>query len=156
MTATIDDEAEDGTDGLYSTDALAQVLSVPAARVCTWIAAGLIRPTYRNGTDCYFNFREISRAKTLSELADTGLTVPSIQRSIEQLRSSLPDDQDPLQRLVELNARGRLLLRIGDGELAEVGGQLNFDFYESAEPIPLHSGAVPREQSDWHERGVRC
>ena len=93
MTATIDDEAEDGTDGLYSTDALAQVLSVPAARVCTWIAAGLIRPTYRNGTDCYFNFREISRAKTLSELADTGLTVPSIQRSIEQLRSSLPETQ---------------------------------------------------------------
>src|SRR5256885_10525621 len=112
MMLAADEETSPATAGLYSTEALAQVLDIPAARVCMWIAAGLITPTYRQGGDCRFNFREISRAKTLAELANTGLSVPRIVRSVEQLRQCLPSDEDPLARLAEIRAKGRLLVRL--------------------------------------------
>jgi tetratricopeptide (TPR) repeat protein len=153
---TVVSEEDPATAGLYSTEDLASVLDVPAARVCTWIASGLVHPAYRRGADCYFNFKEITRAKTLAGLTDTGLSLSSITRSVERLRETLPAEEDPLTRLAEIRTRGRLLVRVAEDELAEVGGQLNFDFYEHAEPIPLHPGTLPREQSEWHERGVRC
>src|SRR5439155_14256733 len=96
-TLTADDETTEANDGLYSMASLAQILDVPAERVCTWITAGLLRPNRRDEGGCYFNFREVSRAKTLADLTATGLSVPSISHSIEQLRKVLPAEQDPLQ-----------------------------------------------------------
>jgi tetratricopeptide (TPR) repeat protein len=84
------------------------------------------------------------------------MSLPRIESSVAQLRECLPDGEDPLMRLAQIRAKGRVLVRVAEDQLAEVGGQLNFDFFEGAEPIPLHAGAVPHQQAEWHERGVRC
>jgi tetratricopeptide (TPR) repeat protein len=150
MRLAVDDHP---TERMYPQNALAEALAVDPRQVADWIASGLLTPTHRDGDECYFDFPQIARARTLVELSDAGVTVARIRRSIDQLRRLLPPDQDPLQHLTGVSARGRLLVRMGDGELAEVSGQLNFDFLNEAEPIPLPG--QPRDKSEWHASGVR-
>jgi tetratricopeptide (TPR) repeat protein len=126
------------------------------------VKAGLLRPAAVHDGVWHFDFRQASAAKTLCDLARSGVTLPRLRRSLEQLRTWLPEADDPLQQL-SLIEGGRLLVRFGEGELAQVDGQLHFDFEHPSAPAPgednagpsrmrLHAG--PSTAGQWYAQAV--
>jgi tetratricopeptide (TPR) repeat protein len=107
----------------------------------------------------HFDFRQVSAAKTLCDLARSGVSLGRLRRSLEQLRAWLPEAEVPLQQ-VSLLENGQLLLRLDDGDLAETDGQLRIDF-EQQQPkaftgppptMRLHAG--PSSAAKWYEQAI--
>jgi len=146
---------------LYTTATLCEVLGVAPGRVRAWVKAGLIRPAETRDGVWHFDFRQASAAKTLCDLARSGVTLGRLRRSLEQLRVWLPEADAPLHQL-SLLENGQVMFRLSEGELAEADGQLWIDFElpgatrpttETKTPVMrLHAG--PATASQWYEQGV--
>ncbi len=128
---------------LYTTSQLASLLDLTRNRLRSWINAGLIRPVETvDGLD-YFDYRQVTGAKTLCELTRAGVGTEAIRRSLEQLRSWYPGVEEPLAQLAVLESNGKLLIRVDD-DLVEPSGQRHFDFAEPPEQTSLKiQPAVP-------------
>ena len=144
---------------LYTTPTLCDVLGVAPGRIRAWVKAGLIQPAETRQGVWHFDFRQVSAAKTVCDLARSGVTVAKLRRSVEQLRAWLPEADAPLHQL-SLLEDGQLLVRLEDGELAEADGQLRIDFERPPQPAPeatrpamrLHAG--PSTAAQWYEQAV--
>jgi tetratricopeptide (TPR) repeat protein len=149
----------DSVRRLYTTPTLCELLGVAPGRIRAWVKAGLIRPAETRQGVWHFDFRQVSAAKTVCDLARSGVTVARLRHSVEQLRAWLPEAEAPLQQL-SLLEDGRVLVRLEDGELAEADGQLRIDFEQPAPapaepahgPMRLHSG--PSTAAQWYEQAV--
>ena len=138
----------------HTTGMLVELLEVSRERITAWVKAGLIRPAYEQSGVRYFDFRQVSAAKTLCELARSGVTTPRLRKSLEQLKAWLPDAEQPLQQLALLESDGRLIVRLEEGELAEPDGQFQFDFAEAPAPLPMRIGADPRTAAEWVQQAA--
>lgn len=127
-------EPGSSTRRLYTTSQLARILDVPARRLAAWVRAGLIRPARTTRRLAYFEFREVSEARTLARLAARGVTVRRIRASLEALSRWWPGAEASLARLGALEENGHLFVRTPDGDLAEPSGQLRLAFPEGAAP----------------------
>jgi tetratricopeptide (TPR) repeat protein len=138
----------------HTTGMLVELLEVSRERINAWVKAGLIRPAYEQSGVRYFDFRQVSAAKTLCELARSGVTTARLRKSLEQLKTWMPDAaEQPLQQLAVLESDGRLLVRLEEGELAEPDGQFQFDFAEAPAPLPMRIGTDPRTAAEWVAQG---
>jgi tetratricopeptide (TPR) repeat protein len=123
------------------------------------VKAGLIRPAETGPAGVWhFDFRQVSAAKTLVDLARSGVTLGRLRRSLERLRTWMPDAQQPLHQLSLLEG-GRLMVRLEGGDLAEADGQLHFDFNsggdeQEVEPGQMRLHAGPATAAQWYEQGV--
>jgi tetratricopeptide (TPR) repeat protein len=135
-----------------STAQLSQMLQVPGQRIRAWVSGGLIQPTTSVLGVHFFDFRQVSWAKTLCRLDKAGVTPERIRRSLEQLREWLPDVDQPLAQLAVLESDGQLLVRLGDGQLAEPTGQGLFDFTDE-NPSTLNAGPQPRTAAAYFLQG---
>jgi tetratricopeptide (TPR) repeat protein len=143
-------DREHGMDGrevvrLYTTTQLARILGVGASTVRAWIRLRLIKPVRESKHLCFFDFRQLANARTLSRLAQKGVTPARIRAGLDRLARWAPDS---LQQLEATASCGPLLVRLEDGRLAETGGQLLLDF---ADPDPA---APARAVVDWFQRGL--
>jgi tetratricopeptide (TPR) repeat protein len=138
----------------YSTTMLADVLEVSRDRITAWVKAGLLKPNYTEHGVWHFDFKQVSAAKTLCDLARRGVTIQRIRRSLEHLRCWLPEAEEPLQRLATLNDDGRLLVRLAEGDLAGLDGQLHFDFTEEPALPTMRITPGPRTAAEWYEQGI--
>jgi tetratricopeptide (TPR) repeat protein len=136
-----------------STAQLSQMLQVPGQRIRAWVRAGLIQPAASVLGVHFFDFRQVSWAKTLCRFDSAGVSPERIRRSLEQLRQWLPDVDQPLAQLAVLESEGRLLVRLGGGQLAEATGQGLFDFAEESPTPTLSVGAQPRTSEAYFVRG---
>ena len=135
---------------LYTTAQLASLLDLTRNRLRSWINAGLIRPVETvDGLD-YFDYRQVTGAKTLCELTRAGVGTEAIRRSLEQLRSWYPGVEEPLAQLAVLEANGKLLIRVDD-DLVEPSGQRHFDFAEPPEQINLKIQHGPVTVDEWFD-----
>lgn len=138
---------------------LARMLGLPAQRLNLWLRAGLIEPAATVEGICYFDFRHVAGAKSLCELARSGITVARLRQSLRRLRGWLGDIEHPLSQLTRLEHSRRLVVRLADGQLAEPGGQLLFDFAEPPHepgPASLPWVAQTRSAAEWFEAGCRA
>jgi tetratricopeptide (TPR) repeat protein len=135
-----------------STAQLSQMLQVPGQRIRAWVDGGLIQPTTSVLGVHFFDFRQVSWAKTLCRLDKAGVTPERIRRSLEQLRQWLPDVDEPLARLAVLESDGRLLVRLDDGQLTEPTGQGLFEFTDE-NPSTLNAGSQPRTAAAYFQQG---
>ena len=117
----------------YTTSTLTELLGVARETVRGWVTAGLLEPARTSHGVWYFDFRQATAAKTLCDLARSGVSLKRMRKSLEQLRSWLPEAEQPLEQLAVLERDGRLLVRLADGDLAAADGQLQFDFETSAD-----------------------
>jgi tetratricopeptide (TPR) repeat protein len=155
-----------GVHQLYTTPTLCEVLGVAPGRIRAWVKAGLIRPAETRDGAWHFDFRQVSAAKTLCDLARSGVTLARLRRSLEQLQTWLPEAEQPLQQLALLE-NGQFMVRLEDGELAEADGQLHLDFEQQragpaseagamaasgAAPMRLHAG--PATAAQWYEQAI--
>ena len=130
---------------------------MPPERLRNWVKAGLIQPAQtEHGVPC-FDFRQVAAAKSLCDLLSSGVTLGRVRRSLEHLRTWMPDVDQPLQQLAILERLGPLLVRLEQGDLAETaGGQYHFDFTGEPDPSlsPMKIIPGPRTASEWFEQGL--
>src|SRR5687768_1484139 len=150
---------------LYTTAMLTAVLDVSRDSVRAWVRAGLISPVATVSGVWQFDFQQVSAAKTLCELSAAGISAGKLRRSLNQLRQWLPEAQQPLQQLALLQGDGRVLLRVGEGDLAETTGQLQLFIpgeQSAAEPdtapFPMRLGppppAEPHDAAEWRRQAL--
>lgn len=116
-----------GIRRLYSFTELSQLLKVSRSRLRVWIKAGLIQPVEKRHGIAYFDYRQVTGARTLCSLIKAGVSVQRIRRSLEQLPAWAGKIEQPLVQLATLEKDGSLLVRVGD-RLAEPTGQLLLEF----------------------------
>lgn len=148
---------EDATVRLFTLDALCELLREPAAKVKAWYQAGLIRPAITQHGIPRFEFRQVAAARMLAELTASGVTTTKLRQSLDRLKRWLPDVRQPLEQLDVLERAGTLLVRLEEGEVAELDGQLQLDYEDEndvPEPVQLRLVPGPRSAGDFHEQGV--
>jgi tetratricopeptide (TPR) repeat protein len=122
------------------------------------VQAGLVQPVTQQDGVWHFDFQQAAAAKTLCDLTRAGVTSGRIRRSLEQLRAWLPQISQPLQQLSVLQSSGNLVVRLEDGEFADLDRQmhLNFDGTEEAPPPPTFpiNPDMPQTAAQHFERGL--
>ena len=152
-------EEQEHIHRLYTIAQLGRILGVPANRLRRWIRSGFIHPTKTVHRLAYFDFSQVASAKALWKLVRARVPASRIQRSLRQLRTWLPDVDNPLVQLPLLGREGRILVRLGDSSIADPDGQLYFPFPEFAagqpaeDPIAIPPGA--RGAEEWVDAGLR-
>jgi tetratricopeptide (TPR) repeat protein len=137
----------EGVHQIYNQAQLCQILHMSRDRLRAWVRASLIEPVRSVNGVCYFDFRQVTGAKTLCDLARAGVTPRRIRCSLEQLRSWMPDLEQPLTQLAVIERDGAMLVRLEEGQLVEPTGQLQFDFAEDQPPLcisPQPRGEIQR------------
>jgi tetratricopeptide (TPR) repeat protein len=142
----------DGIRRLCTTAELTRILNVSRDCIRAWTQAGFIRPALSHHGVCYFEFRHVSGAKTLSDLVQAGVTRERLQRSLRQLRRWMPDVEQPLAQLSLSGKNGELFVRLDNGQLAMPSGQLVFDFDEAEnEAVERVLAPGPATADEWLE-----
>lgn len=124
-------DAKESVRRQYTLAELTQIVGVRAHVIRSWLRHGLLTPAAVRGNVQLFDFGQVSRLRTLSELATSGISPARVRIGIEQLSVWL-NDESPLELLAVVDShRRRLVVRLKDGQLAETSGQLLFDFEQA-------------------------
>lgn len=154
-------EARADLERLYTIPQLARLLDVAPSRVRAWVRRGLLAPVSTRGRLGFFDFGQVSAAKTLRELTDRGVPAALIRRSLRELSSWMPERAG----LSSLDVSDDVAVRLPDGRLADPSGQLRLGFSPPvdrprAAPVSPIQGA-PRDELTptadpevWFDRGV--
>lgn len=123
----VDEESTANVRRLYTPAMLADLLGVKVSIIRRWHRRGLIVPAREVHRLPYFDFQEISTARSLAQLLAAGASAAAIERKLAQLARFVPDVERPLAQLSVIVEGKQILLRQGEG-LIEPGGQLRIDF----------------------------
>jgi tetratricopeptide (TPR) repeat protein len=137
---------------LYTTIQMCRILRLPPQRLRSWLRVGLVQPVETVQGIAYFDYQQVSWARTLCELTRAGVRPEQIRRSLEQLRRWLPVER-PLAQLGLLEQNGQLLVRLESGQLAEPSGQRHFDFAADTAPEVVEAAPRQRTAEQWFETG---
>src|SRR5258708_3028584 len=111
----------------YTAAMLAELVGVHVSRVRSWQRRGWIVPAEETHRLAYFDFGELTVAKQLAKLQQSGATPRLIARKLAEIARQFPDVARPLAELT-LVLDGRTLLVRRGTDLLEPGGQLRIDF----------------------------
>lgn len=142
---------------LFSTARLTELLEVSRERIRAWVKKGLIEPVKTEHGVWQFDFRQVSAARMLCDLAAAGVSAGRIHRALTLLRKFMPDLQRPLEQLAALDKGGTLLVRLAEGDLSEADGQLHFEFTDAPPPADASTMRIapgPRTAPDWLAQGL--
>ncbi len=121
---------------LYTPAMLSQLLNISVHEIRRWERDGLIRAVKKVYRLPYFDFQEVTGARRLSELAQSGVSLDELAAGLERLRSILPDVDRPLAQLEVLSRGKRFLYRDATGLVEPSSGQRVFDFEPPPPPCP--------------------
>lgn len=113
---------------LYTPAMLSSILKISVHVIRGWERSGLIRPVRKVHRLPYFDFREVSSARRLIELLDSGIPRQEIERSLQRLPSVRRGDERPLEQLQILAHSLGVLVRDNHGLVLPASGQRVFDF----------------------------
>src|SRR5688500_11807393 len=140
---------------LFALGEVADVLGVAPERVRAWVTAGLIQPARHDDGGWHFDFRQVAAARTICDLARSGLGLSRLRKQLERLKAMTPDSGQPLHCLPVVELDGRLLIRLNDSDVAASDGQLHFDFSEQPNAAPaMRMTVTPATAAEWHELGI--
>ena len=92
----------------------------------------------------------------LCDLVADGLPLARIREGLQRVQAWWPEMEAPLCQLSVLEENGRLLIRMGDGRLAEPSGQLQLDFDPAAQECALAIEGAARSTDDWFHEALEC
>jgi tetratricopeptide (TPR) repeat protein len=113
--------------GRYTAAMLAELAGVNVSRVRWWQRRGWIVPAEETHRLAYFDFSELTVARQLARLHQSGATPRQIAKKLTEIERRFPDVARPLVELT-LVLDGRTLLVRRSSGLVEPGGQLRIDF----------------------------
>lgn len=162
-------EHRDEVHRLYTPAMLSSVLKVSTHVIRGWARKGLIRAVKQVHRLPYFDFREVSSARRLSELLQSGIPRHEIEESLRKLPSVVRGDARPLEQLELLTMDHNVVIRDAHGLVIPGSGQRLFDFEpQDAEEVQLddatdipsirmipHHDESPRFDRDWLIEGCR-
>lgn len=123
---------------LYTPAMLSTVLNVSVHVIRGWARAGLIRPVKMIHRLPYFDFREVSSARRLSELLESGVPRREIEESLKRLPAVLRGEDRPLEQLEILAHCTGIVIRDGHGLVEAKSGQRLLEFDEPAAAADPH------------------
>jgi tetratricopeptide (TPR) repeat protein len=106
---------------------LGQLVGVHASRIRAWQRRGWIEAVEETHRLAYFDFAELTVAKQLARLHQSGISPRSLAKKLAEIQRRFPDVARPLAELT-LVLDGRTLLVRRGNDLVEPGGQLRIDF----------------------------
>ena len=127
---------------LYTPAMLSQLLSISVHEIRRWERAGLIKPVKKVFRLPYFDFQEVTGARRLYELAQSGVKLDELVAGLQRLRTILPDVDRPLAQLDVLVRDRHLVYRDAAGLIVSTSGQRMFDF-DPAPPAPDEPATIP-------------
>jgi tetratricopeptide (TPR) repeat protein len=139
---------------LYSTAQLSEIIGIPGVRVRDWMKAGLIRPVQTARGVAYFDFQQVTGAKTLCGLARAGVNTERIRQSLQQLGKWIKGVDQPLAQLTVLEHFKHPLVRRSDGQLSDTNGQLVFEFAPEAHEPSLSLNGTSKTAEEWFSLGL--
>lgn len=113
---------------LYTPAMLSQLLKIPVHIIRTWERAGLIRAEKKVYRLPYFSYQEVTAARRVAELLQSGVTQQQLARSLATVSKFLPDSGRMLERLELLADHHRLVIRDRHGYFDPQTRQRYFDF----------------------------
>jgi tetratricopeptide (TPR) repeat protein len=132
---------------------LAEILDVPGSRVRAWVRSGLLQPVESLEGASGFDFGQVCWAKSLRDFGGAGISCRRIRRSLDQLKSWLPNLESALGPSAVLERDGHLLVRLEDGQLADATGQGLFDFVAKPSSASLSVQGRQRSAAEWFQEG---
>lgn len=127
---------------LYTPAMLSQLLNISVHEIRRWERAGLIKPAKKVYRLSYFDFQEVTGARRLYELAQTGVKLEELAAGLERLRTILPNVDRPLAQLDVLVRGHQLVYRDAAGLVEPTTGQRVFDF-DAPPPCPDEPETIP-------------
>ena len=112
---------------LYTPAMLADLLGIPVQAVRRWYRLGYLKSRRHVKRLPYFDFAEVSVARHLAKMLNSGCSLAGIDRKLNELRQALPDVERPLTDPSVVVTGGQVAARRG-AELSEPAGQLLIDF----------------------------
>lgn len=123
---------------LYTPAMLSQLLDVPAHVIRGWERAGLIKPVRKVYRLPYFDFQEVSSARRIVALLESGVPRSEIEAGLSRLQEVLEGVDRPLAQLAILGQDSRMLIRDELGLVHAATRQRLLDF----EPPASDNGEV--------------
>jgi tetratricopeptide (TPR) repeat protein len=120
-------ETEHGVERLYTPAMLAELVGVPIAAIRQWQRRGALVAKREVRRLPYFDFEEVRVARKLASLLQSGCSLSTVNRRLEELARLLPESARPLVDPSIVVEGRRLLVRREEG-LSEPTGQLLIDF----------------------------
>jgi len=148
----------------YTLGDVARICKVSPARLRYWERTALLEASARVDAKPAYAFRDLVAVRSVLELLERGIPLRRIRRSVEAVRSQMPDVERPLDALrLWAEGSGSVVVRAGD-RLVEPGGQILLDFSapqdERGEVAPLPPRRQPagdaaslQRAEEWFERG---
>ena len=113
---------------LYSIRDVSRILAVQEARLRYWTQTGFVGPTVRKGGRFYYTFCDLLAVKSAKDLAEAGLPLQKVRRSVEALRKALPGDTHPASRLRVCSDGETIVALADDVAFQPIGGQVVMAF----------------------------
>lgn len=92
-------QADGSSEQLYRTRDVSRLFGLPESRLRYWAQTGFIRPSRRIEDRVFYDFRDLIAIKVAKELLAAGLSLQRVRRSLEALKTKLPEVSTPLARL---------------------------------------------------------
>ncbi len=145
-------EQSEGIHRRFTSTQLGRLLKLPRLRLAAWIREGFIAPAETIDGVHFFDFQQVASLRSLWEMTQAGVGQQQLKKSFERLAQWLPNlgSNAPLALL---QRDGQVLVRLDQG-LADIAGQLQFDFPDDETPT-LDSAPAPTAD-DWYQRGIEA
>lgn len=159
----------------YTPAMLSRLLNVPVNRIRRWETIGLLRAVRSVGRLPLFDYREVTGARRIAELLESGVDENHLRNSVEALRAILPADAASVSDMPVESRAARLLYRDRRGLLEPATGQRCFEFQSETDSDSDESDVEPppvinfplasshecddalntRSAEEWFEEGCR-
>lgn len=121
-------ERRDDVHRVYTPAMLSRLLEIPVTTIRSWEQAGLIRAVRRVFRLPYFDFQEVTSARKLHELVQSGVPISEIRNSLESMSELFGDVHRGLQQLTLLSQQPHVVYRDEHGPISPLSGQRLLDF----------------------------
>ena len=122
------DERRSEVRGEHTPAMLSRLLKVPVNRIRRWERMGLLQASRNVGRLPLFDYREVTGARRIAELLDSGIHENRLLSAVRILRSVLPDGAASVSEIPVVSQNAKLLYRDGRGLLDPETRQRCFDF----------------------------
>jgi tetratricopeptide (TPR) repeat protein len=113
---------------LYSIRDVSRILAVQESRLRYWMQTGFVGPTVRKGGRFYYTFCDLLAVKAAKDLAEAGLPLQKVRKSVEALKKALPGNTHPASRL-RVCCDGETIVALADDVAFQpIGGQVVMAF----------------------------
>jgi tetratricopeptide (TPR) repeat protein len=151
---------------VYTSRDVAEIVGLKESRVRYWAQTGFVGPSQRLRGKAVYSFGDLVGVRTAKELLDRGVTLQHARKSLDALRTQLPQVDRPLAQL-RVVSDGEKLVVTGDAPYEPLSGQLVMSFEvgelagRAAAVLRLDEARreAPLERADtayaWFVEGVR-